>query len=312
MPFRGKGVSEGFDGLCEVSPVKISRASFLKLLGGAFASFFLFGCRREKSPTKSDRAFLPKPDVSLWEDELALSRKRNLRMENLVRIPMPGKHPRFPSATVRLGMAIDLDICDGCGKCALACMLENNVSRVSADEARKGRFMHWLEMRENVPVMCAHCGDAPCERVCPTGAAVASPDGFSAMVYPRCIGTRFCGANCPLHVRKFNYEDAVGEGFAAKFNPEVPIRPRGVMEKCSLCIQRLQKARTVARTFGSEWNGENVTTACAEACPRRAILFGNWLDPDSLLVRSAQTRTVYAPESVAKFSPAVVYLRGRG
>lgn len=312
VPPGRKGISEGFHGLCEVPPVKISRASFLKLLGGTIASLLLFGCRREKSPAKNDRDILSKPDISLWEKELELSRKRNLQMENLVRVPLPGKHPRFPEAHVRLGMAIDLDICDGCGKCALACMVENNVSRVSADEARKGRFMHWLEMRGNVPVMCAHCGDAPCERVCPTGAAVSSPDGFSAMVYPRCIGTRFCGANCPLHARKFNYADARSEGLAAKFNPEVPIRPRGVMEKCSLCIQRLQDARTVSRTFGSEWDGENVTTACAETCPRHAILFGNWLNPNSALVRSAQNRTVYAPESVAKLSPAVVYLRGRG
>ncbi len=290
--------------------MKISRASFLKLLGGAVASVFLFGCRREKSTTKNVMEPLSNPDISLWEKEVEDSREQNRRMENLVRIQMPGRHPRFPDSTVRLGMAIDLDLCDGCGKCALACMLENNVARVSEDEARKGRFMHWLEMRGNVPVMCAHCGNAPCERVCPTGAAVSSPDGFSAMVYPRCIGTRFCGANCPLHARKFNYADAIGEGRAAKFNPEVPLRPRGVMEKCSLCIQRLQNARAQALTLGAKWNGENVTTACAEACPRRAILLGNWLDPNSALVRAARTRAVYAPESVAKFLPSVVYLRG--
>ncbi len=305
-------IPEGFDGLREVPSMKISRASFLKLLGGAIASLFLFGCRREKSKTEKARISLSDPDISLWEKELEISRERNLRMENLVRIQMPGKHPRFPDSTVRLGMAIDLDLCDGCGKCALACIRENNVSRVSEDEARKGRFLHWLEMRGNVPVMCAHCGNAPCERVCPTGAAVSSPDGFSAMVYPRCIGTRFCGANCPLHARKFNYADAIGEGLAAKFNPDVPLRPRGVMEKCSLCIQRMQKARASAMTFGEKWNGENVTTACADACPKRAILFGNWLDPNSVLVRTAQARAVYAPESVAKFYPSVVYLRRNG
>lgn len=310
LPSGRARIFERFDRLREVPPVKISRASFLKLLGGAVASIFLFGCRREKSSTKNVKDSLWNPAISLWEKELKISRERSRKMEKLVRIQLPGKHPRFPDSTVRLGMAIDLDLCDGCGKCALACMLENNVPRVSEDEARKGRFMHWLEMRENVPVMCAHCGNAPCERVCPTGAAVSSPDGFSAMVYPRCIGTRFCGANCPLHARKFNYADAILEGLAAKFNPEVPLRPRGVMEKCSLCIQRLQNARARSLTFGEKWNGENVTTACADACPRRAILFGNWLDPNSALVRAAQARAVYAPESVAKFSPSVVYLRG--
>lgn len=247
----------------------------------------------------------------MYEKEIEAIRRSKPYPENLVPIEMPGAHPKFPAEAVRFGMAIDLDLCDGCGKCALACILENNVSRVSDEDARKGRFMHWLEMRGKMPVMCAHCGSAPCERVCPTGAAVASPDGFSAMVYPRCIGTRFCGANCPLHARKFNYADAVEEGLANRFNKEVPVRPRGVMEKCSLCIQRLQNARIHAMTLGKEFGGENVKSACAESCPKHAILFGNWLDPKSEIVRASRLRGIYAPEPVAKFLPAVVYLRGR-
>lgn len=291
--------------------MKISRASFLKLLFGAFALFSLSGCRRERPrPEKAGRP-LTDADFSLWEKEWEAARKFAPRLENLVKIPMPAKHPKFLDAEVRFGMAIDLDLCDGCGKCALACIRENNVSRVGAEDAARGRFMHWLELRDNVPVMCAHCGDAPCEKVCPTGAAVASPDGFSAMVYPRCIGTRFCGANCPLHIRKFNYSDAVSRGLAAKFNPDVPIRPRGVMEKCSLCIQRLQNARLRSKSLGLGFSGLDATTACAEACPKRAILFGNWLDPKSPLVKKSSGRSIYAPESVAKFFPSVVYLRGR-
>lgn len=292
--------------------MKLSRASFLKLVSGTFALLALFGCRRQKAlPPNRGRAVPAKPDLSLWKKELDEARRKSSIPEKLVEIPLPGKHPKFPDAALRFGMAIDLDLCDGCGKCALACMVENNVPRVSAEAARKGRYMHWLEMRGNAPVMCAHCGDAPCEKVCPTGAAVASPDGFSSMVYPRCVGTRFCGANCPLHARKFNYADAQEEGLAAKFNAHVPLRPRGVMEKCSLCIQRLQDARIRSRFLGKEFLGIGVMTACAEACPKRAILCGNWLDPQSELVRKAKERGIFAPVSVAALSPAIVYLRGR-
>ena len=292
--------------------MKISRASFLKLLTGSFAALSLFGCRKEESLPKNTHREVPsKADLSLWEKEIDEARFANPKPESLVMVHRPGKHPKFPDADVRFGMAIDLDLCDSCGKCALACMVENNVPRVNALEASKGRYMHWLELRGGMPVMCAHRGDAPCEKVCPTGAAVASPDGFSSMVYPRCIGTRFCGANCPLHARKFNYTDAAEQGLAAKFNPEVPLRPQGVMEKCSLCIKRLQNARIQAKTFGLEWQGSGVMPACAAACPKHAIIFGNWLNLNSDLVRKTRGRAIYAPKSIAKFLPAVVYLRGK-
>ena len=291
--------------------MKISRATFLKLMAGMSALFSLVSCRRMRPIPENFHRVSVKPDLKLFEEEIAIASKNTPTNENLVRISRPGAHPKFPHADVRFGMAIDLEKCNGCGKCALACMVENNVPRVNEDESKRGRFMHWLEMRGDIPVMCAHCGDAPCEKVCPTGAAVASPDGFSAMVYPRCIGTRFCGANCPLHARKFNYTSAEENGFAYKFNAEVPLRPQGVMEKCSLCIQRLQNARIRAKTWGENWDGSGVKTACAEAGPNRAIICGNWLDADSELVRATRGRILYAPKAIADFSPAVVYLLGK-
>jgi molybdopterin-containing oxidoreductase family iron-sulfur binding subunit len=160
--------------------------------------------------------------------------------------------------------------------------------------------------------MCFHCGNAPCEKVCPTGAASHTPDGLSTMMYKRCTGSRFCGANCPVGARKFNYDDAVKEGLSRRFNDQVPLRSKGVMEKCSLCLQRLQDSKHshMAMLPGMEWRGAGVQTACAVACPKHAIIFGNWLDPTSPLVKAAKRRNIYAPAEVADLDPSVVYLRG--
>jgi molybdopterin-containing oxidoreductase family iron-sulfur binding subunit len=163
------------------------------------------------------------------------------------------------------------------------------------------------------PAMCFHCGDAPCEKVCPTGAANHTPDGVSAMMYKRCTGSRFCGANCPVHARKFNFDDPVASGRSLKFNAGVPVREKGVMEKCSLCLQRLQDARHDFKALhpGESFRGRGVTTACAAACPKNAIIFGNWLDEGSPLVRAAKNRVLYAPKAIAALDPAIVYMRGR-
>ena len=173
--------------------------------------------------------------------------------------------------------------------------------------------MHWIEMHGGAPTMCFHCGNAPCEKVCPTGAASHSPDGLSTMMYKRCTGSRFCGANCPVGARKFNFVDGVKEGLARKFNPNVPLRGKGVMEKCSLCLQRIQdhKHAHMATLPGTEWRGNGLKTACSEACPKNAIVFGNWLDPKSPLVEAAKKRNLYAPSAIASLDPSVVYMRGR-
>lgn len=285
-----------------------SRRNFLKVASLVLGGLALWGCRRDKNFSPAPKA---SSDISLWKFEIKQAMRRNIPLGDLVPIKIPGPLPKFPKEINRFGMAIDLDICNGCGECILACVLENNISRVNDREAQKGRFMHWIEMREGVPVMCSHCGDAPCEKVCPTGAAVASPDGMSAMIYPRCIGSRYCGANCPSKTRKFNYTDARAEGLSTKFNPEVPLRNRGVMEKCSLCVQRLQNDRLLAKTLGKEWRGMGVQSACAMACPKKAIVFGNWLDSESPLSQAVRGRGIYTLKSIQGLDPSVVYLVGR-
>ena len=147
-------------------------------------------------------------------------------------------------------------------------------------------------------------------RDCPTGAANHTPDGLSAMMYKRCTGSRYCGANCPEHARKFNFNDVVQQGLSLKFNDKVPVRSKGVMEKCSLCLHRLQDDRLEVKTAGGVWRGRGVNTACAEACPKKAIVFGNWLDPDSLLVKVARRRDLYAPVGLAGLDPSIVYMMG--
>lgn len=273
------------------------------------AASMLGGCRKLPFVGESSKNA---PTIKMFEDEVRRAMQASSKKMDLVRVPMPSQL-KMPgaSATNRFGMAIDLDACDGCGKCILACIMENNIPLVTESEAEKGRFMHWIQMRGGAPFMCAHCGDAPCEKVCPTGAANHTPDGLSAMMYKRCTGSRYCGANCPVSARKFNYNDAREENLSVKFNDKVPVRDKGVMEKCSLCLQRLQDDRMSTKALGGEWLGRGVKTACAEACPKHAIVFGNWLDPESPLVKAAAHRGLYAPSGIADKDPAVVYMRGR-
>lgn len=269
----------------------------------------LGGCR--KLPFVGDAAKKDLPSFKMFEAEVRRAMSMPSQRLDLVPVPMPGRLKR-PGASDenRFGMAIDLEACDGCGKCILACIQENNIPLVTEDEAAKGRFMHWIEMRGGVPFMCAHCGNAPCERACPTGAANHTPDGLSTMMYKRCTGSRYCGANCPEHARKFNFNDAVQQGLSLKFNDKVPVRSKGVMEKCSLCLHRLQDDRLEVKTAGGVWRGRGVKTACAEACPKKAIVFGNWLDPESPLVKVARRRDLYAPADLAGLDPSIVYMMG--
>ncbi len=223
----------------------------------------------------------------------------------------------------RWGMVFDTDRCTGCGACVVACHAENNIQTVGEDEARKGRSMHWLRIERHyegtfpdvkvrfTPVLCQHCAAAPCEPVCPVYATYRTPEGLNAMVYSRCIGTRYCANNCPYTVRVFNWHDGEWpEPLERQLNPDVSVRPAGVMEKCTFCVQRIQDAQSLAQDDDREVGDGEIQTACSQSCPARAIVFGNLEDPASEVVRLARSeRSSQLLEDLGTH-PSVFYLRG--
>ena len=220
-------------------------------------------------------------------------------------------------------MTIDLGTCIGCGACVVACQAENNIPVVGAAEVRNGREMQWLridryfiEREAEVdalmqPMLCQHCEKAPCEYVCPVEATVHSADGLNEMVYNRCVGTRFCSNNCPYKVRHFNWYDYnahLSETELMVKNPNVTVRERGVMEKCSFCVQRIREAEISAGREGRELHGSEVRTACQQSCPTNAIVFGSLTEPSSEMVRRRQQPRAYSALHDLGTEPRVQYL----
>ncbi len=249
-------------------------------------------------------------------------------------IPEPShggeRHHHDPEATLypdnvypeyRWGLVIDLNLCIGCGACVSACYVENNVPVVGPEEHLLGREMSWLRIEpydakndhvEFQPMMCQHCGNAPCEAVCPVFATYHNPEGLNAQVYNRCVGTRYCANNCPYKVRRFNWYDTKRpSALNPTRNPEVSIRGRGVMEKCSFCVQRIRSARDVAKDRKSKINDGEVTTACAQTCPTKAMVFGDLQDENSEVYRWAHSERAYRVLEPLGTSPGVHYLRNK-
>lgn len=228
----------------------------------------------------------------------------------------------YPDA--RWSMVIDLNSCVGCGACTLACQSENNIPVVGEEQVAKGREMHWIRVdryylgsAENPevrvqPLACQHCEDAPCENVCPVAATNHSPDGINQMTYNRCIGTRYCANNCPYKVRRFNYFDFTKDTPKPQemvFNPEVTVRPRGVMEKCTFCIQRIACAKWRAKAEGRAVKDGEIKTACQAACPAGAIVFGNLNDPQSEVSKLSRNSRRYKILAELGVKPVVTYLK---
>jgi molybdopterin-containing oxidoreductase family iron-sulfur binding subunit len=223
----------------------------------------------------------------------------------------------------RWGMAIDIDRCTGCGACAVACHAENNIQTVGEVEAAKGRAMHWLRIERYyegtfpdikarfMPVLCQHCAHAPCEPVCPVYATYRTPEGLNAMVYARCIGTRYCANNCPYTVRFFNwFTPEFPAPLERQLNPSVSVRPAGVMEKCTFCVQRIQNAQETAAQEDREVRDGEIRTACSQSCPAQAITFGDLDDPASLVAQLAHSdRASHLLEDLST-EPSVIYLAG--
>ncbi len=220
------------------------------------------------------------------------------------------------------GMVIDVDLCTGCQACVIACQAENNIPINTEDYFVKHRAKEWIRIERYwegefpnvkarfIPVMCQHCGNAPCEPVCPVSAIQHNSEGLNVQTYNRCVGTRYCGNNCPYSVRVFNWDAPQWpESLHAQLNPDVTVRTQGLMEKCTMCLQRINRAKREESRQGRPMADGDLQPACAQACPTSAIIFGDWKDKNSRISRLANGTRAYHMLDHLGTEPNLVYLK---
>ena len=256
-------------------------------------------------------------------------RKTKYTEEEREKLKVGSINKQYEHTGTKWGMVIDLNKCTGCNECVAACNVENNIPVVGKDQAANHRAMQWIRIDRYYagtpeapkasfqPMLCQHCDFAPCENVCPVAATTHSADGINGMAYNRCVGTRYCSNNCPYKVRRFNYfnfRDHFREGiqeeesFSLMANPEVTVRSRGVMEKCTFCLQRIMDERQMAIQENRQVIGSNVKTACQEACNTNAIAFGDQNDKEAEFYKLNNSSLGYTVLEEIKVKPNITYL----
>jgi len=297
--------------------VRLTRAAGQHPLASTQSYSLLTVPPRFAAPGQERRPIIRETTLETYQQDLA--QEPNAATAKKHEDLWPADHP---DTGVHWGMVIDLNACTGCSACVIACQVENNIPVVGKDEVRRQREMHWLRIDRyyterdggvdvaHQPMLCQHCGNAPCEVVCPVLATVHGDEGLNQQVYNRCVGTRYCANNCPYKVRRFNWFDYAHDDLLHNLvlNPDVTVRSRGVMEKCTFCVQRIQEGKSTARGHGQQPRDGVIQTACQQSCPAQAIVFGNLNDPTSRVAKLAASRRSYQVLAELNVLPSVNYL----